>query len=177
MNVLVVHWIFVCQISRNNFHFLLSYHSSGTHTVCPRSSDSFYISSYHIKRVATSWTNSMFPPSEQGTHSSLGLLLLCFSMAVWKIDIYTPGCPAPLWYWPGSEIVALHLLHLLHDWGRHVGESLIMDTGLLCTYVKILAYACTVVFIKSWARASLPWRMWVAIIHVCIGQGATQVAM
>ena len=34
-------------------------HSANSHTVCPRSSYPFYVVSYYIKWVTTSWTDSM----------------------------------------------------------------------------------------------------------------------
>ena len=37
------------------YHF---YHNH--HTVCPKSSDSFYVVNYYIKWVTTSWTYSVF---------------------------------------------------------------------------------------------------------------------
>ena len=37
----------------NSFSFS---NNTGSPTVCPRSSDRFYIASYHIKRVTASWT-------------------------------------------------------------------------------------------------------------------------
>ena len=34
-------------------------------TVCPRSSDTFYIVSYYIKCVTTSWTDGILNPSTE----------------------------------------------------------------------------------------------------------------
>ena len=50
------------DVDLNIYHFALRIHISVSvffYTVCPGSSDPFYIVSYYIKRVTTSWTYSM----------------------------------------------------------------------------------------------------------------------
>ena len=47
-----------------------------SHTLCPRSSDPFYIVTYHIKWVTTSWT-----------HSTNNIWLLCFLLHASKVEM------------------------------------------------------------------------------------------
>ena len=46
-------------------------------TVCPRSSDLFYIVIYYITRVTTSWTVDAYPVGPEGGGGSFPYLCLC----------------------------------------------------------------------------------------------------
>ena len=47
---------YVCEQCGKGFNWIASFQV----TVCPRNSDRFYIVTYYIKRVTTSWTDSMY---------------------------------------------------------------------------------------------------------------------
>ena len=53
-------------------YIILHVFPSSLLTVCPRSSDPFYIVSHYIKWVPTSWTYSNFPPYEKGGAGGAG---------------------------------------------------------------------------------------------------------
>ena len=73
--------------SRRQFTVLLDIHT----TVCPRSSDPFFIVSYYIKWITTSWTYSMDAHVILGSTNSVSLSL-GISLSILYIYIYLlPG--------------------------------------------------------------------------------------
>ena len=67
-------------------------------TVCPGSSDPFYIVSYYIKWVTTSWTHSIYrsqvllPPSPEKCYVIFSFFHVSFSLSNW-IPFQNTVCP------------------------------------------------------------------------------------
>ena len=78
-------------------------------TVCPRSSDPFYIVSYYIKWVTTSWSYSMFNYQKGYWYN---LLLWGLGKVVWHACIESVLTVIPLMYTPFSPSLFSYLFLL-----------------------------------------------------------------
>ena len=74
----------------NIYIYILHIYISIVHTVCPRSSDPFYIVSCYIKWGTTSWTHSMYIYIFRAHFLTISLSLKCISTLQPKL-LYSQG--------------------------------------------------------------------------------------
>ena len=123
-------------------------------TICPRSSDLFYIVSYYIKWVTTSWTHSLIDSLEVNISSALQHLQLLnrvgndCKIGAFLTQILNDFSPLILRIFQLAQYQSLHFVAILQN-GAEFGSRVSFFTNLNCV---ILSLCTTHKFQNNWQK-------------------------